>query len=115
MKQPKFEEALEKLEKIVGELEAGELSLDESLKRFEEGVRLARMCSKRLQEAEKKIEIVRKREDGSLETEDFEAAEGQEEGIRGPRVSTGGKGKRKPPRPEKQAGEGKDEEESLFS
>ena len=54
----KFEKALGELERIVGELEAGELSLDEALKRYEEGVKLSRACTKKLIEAEKKIEVL---------------------------------------------------------
>ena len=62
----KFEDALSKLESIVEKLEQGELSLEESLAAFEEGIRLSRMCSKRLDEAEKKIEVLIKGEDGQL-------------------------------------------------
>ncbi|HEY3215610.1 MAG TPA: exodeoxyribonuclease VII small subunit [Candidatus Eisenbacteria bacterium] len=51
-----FEQALERLETIVGELEGGELSLEESLARYEEGVRLSRRLSQTLDEAEKRIE-----------------------------------------------------------
>ena len=67
----KFEDALSTLESIVEKLERGELSLDESLAAFEEGIRLSRICSKRLEEAEKKIEILIKGKDGQLRTEDF--------------------------------------------
>lgn len=51
MAEMKFEEALKKLEKIVEELESGKLSLDDSLKKYEEGVRLSRFCHKTLQAA----------------------------------------------------------------
>ena len=57
----KFEEALKRLEKIVEELESGRLSLDESLKRYEEGVKLSRFCHKSLQAAQKKIQILTKK------------------------------------------------------
>jgi exodeoxyribonuclease VII small subunit len=67
----KFEEALSKLEGIVEKLESGELSLEESLSAFEEGIRLSRLCSKQLDAAEKKIEILLKGEDGQLHREDF--------------------------------------------
>ena len=67
----KFEDALSTLESIVEKLERGELSLEESLAAFEEGIRLSRICSKRLEEAEKKIEILIKGKDGQLRTEDF--------------------------------------------
>ncbi|MBI2095365.1 MAG: exodeoxyribonuclease VII small subunit, partial [Candidatus Omnitrophica bacterium] len=52
-----FEIALKKLETIVENLENGELSLEEALKSYEEGVRMADLCSKRLGEAEKKVEV----------------------------------------------------------
>ncbi|PIQ86445.1 MAG: exodeoxyribonuclease VII small subunit [Candidatus Omnitrophica bacterium CG11_big_fil_rev_8_21_14_0_20_45_26] len=54
----KFEKAVANLEKIVEELESGELDLDQALKRYEEGVKLSRACTKKLAEAEKKIEIL---------------------------------------------------------
>ena len=69
----KFEDALSSLESIVEKLESGELSLEESLKAFEEGIRLSRICSKRLDEAERKIEILTKGEDGKLQVEDFDS------------------------------------------
>ena len=56
----KFEKALDQLEKIVSDLESGDLSLDEALKKYEEGVKLSRICNKKLGEAEKKIEILTK-------------------------------------------------------
>jgi exodeoxyribonuclease VII small subunit len=62
----KFEDAFQKLESIVKKLEDGNLSLEESLKAFEEGVRLSRFCSKKLDEAEKKVEILLKESDGRL-------------------------------------------------
>lgn len=58
MKKIKFEEAMAELEKIVENLEQGELSLEEALKRFEEGIKLSRFCAKRLDEVEKKVEIL---------------------------------------------------------
>ena len=67
----KFEDALSKLESIVGKLESGELSLEESLNAFEEGIRLSRICSKQLDEAERKIEILIKGENGQLRIEPF--------------------------------------------
>lgn len=56
-----YEEAIKKLEKIVQELEKGKLSLDESLKKYEEGIKLASGCSKKLNEAKKKIEVLVKK------------------------------------------------------
>jgi exodeoxyribonuclease VII small subunit len=58
MKKEKFEEAFSKLEDIVRKLESGNMSLEESLKAFEEGVRLSRICSERLDEAERRVEIL---------------------------------------------------------
>jgi exodeoxyribonuclease VII small subunit len=72
MAEMKFEEALKRLEKIVGELEAGSLSLDDSLERYEEGIRLSKMCSKKLEAARKKVEILLKSEDGSVELKPFD-------------------------------------------
>lgn len=57
----KLEKALDQIEKIVSELESGELSMDEALKRYEEGVKLSRICSQKLSEAEKKIEVLTRR------------------------------------------------------
>jgi len=71
----KFEQALERLEKIVAEMESAELPLDDVLKRYEEGTRLVRFCQQRLEEAEKKIEILAKAKDGSVTTEPFETEE----------------------------------------
>jgi exodeoxyribonuclease VII small subunit len=59
-----FEDALTKLESIVKELEEGELSLERSLERYEQGVRLARFCSGKLEEAEKRIEVLQTTETG---------------------------------------------------
>ncbi len=59
----RFEEALEALEKIVTELENTELPLEEALKRFEEGIKLARRCHQLLEEAEQKIEVLLKEDE----------------------------------------------------
>lgn len=74
MAKPKqgFEADLEQLETIVEALEAGGLSLDDSLKQFEDGVKLARRCEKALSEAEKKIEMLVKNADGELEAVPFD-------------------------------------------
>ena len=53
-----FETQLEKLEEIVGQLESGELNLDDSLKKFEEGVKLFKSCKDKLSKAEKKIAVL---------------------------------------------------------
>ena len=70
----KFETALEHLEDIVSKLEEGSLSLDEALSRYEEGVKLARLCTKQLTEAEKKIEILTKTLSGELEAIPFDSS-----------------------------------------
>jgi exodeoxyribonuclease VII small subunit len=72
MAEIKFEKALKRLEEIVEELEKGDLDLDKSLQIFEEGIKMSRICSQKLQEAEKKIEILTKDETGKLKAEPFE-------------------------------------------
>jgi len=69
----KFEECLERLEKIVQELEKGEVPLEKSLTLFEEGMQLSASCRKQLEEAEGKVEILLK-QNGKLQTEPFEPA-----------------------------------------
>jgi exodeoxyribonuclease VII small subunit len=53
-----FEEALKKLEESVGQLEAGDLPLDKALKVFEQGIKMSRICTKKLEEAEQKVELL---------------------------------------------------------
>jgi exodeoxyribonuclease VII small subunit len=67
MAEIRFEEALKKLEKIVEDLEDGDLSLDEALKKYQEGVELARVCNQRLESAKKKIEVLAKNKKGEFE------------------------------------------------
>ncbi|HEX5773517.1 MAG TPA: exodeoxyribonuclease VII small subunit [Geomobilimonas sp.] len=62
----KFETSLKKLEEVVKKLEGGELSLEDSLKAFEEGVRQAAFCNKKLNEAEQRVEMLLKQKDGSF-------------------------------------------------
>jgi len=62
MAKEKFEEALEKLEEIVKKMEAGEMTLEESLKAFEEGIKLARFCAKKLDEADRRVELLLRQE-----------------------------------------------------
>ncbi len=71
MKERKFENALAKLEKTVEELESEEVSLEDSLKKFEEGINLVRFCSRKLEEVEKKIEIFVKNKKGETKKEPF--------------------------------------------
>lgn len=72
MAEPKFEEALKKLEKIVEELEDGDLSLDESLEKYEEGIRLSKICAKKLDTAKKKVELLMKSEGNTFELKKFD-------------------------------------------
>ena len=65
----RFEDALQRLELLVDQLEAGNLALEESLKVFEEGVGLARRCAKYLDEADKRIEILTRDASGALRVE----------------------------------------------
>lgn len=67
MAEIKFEDALKKLEKIVEDLEKGELSLDEALKKYQDGIELARQCSQRLEGAKKKIDVLVKNKKGEFE------------------------------------------------
>ena len=63
---PTFEQALQQLEQIVQKLEKGELPLEESLKLYEEGIRLSRLCHAKLEEAEGRIELLMKDARGEL-------------------------------------------------
>lgn len=67
-----FEKAFQNLEKIVHRLESEEMPLDESLQLFEEGIRLSRFCHQRLEEVEKKIELILADAKGQPVTEPFE-------------------------------------------
>ncbi len=75
MAEKKFEAALARLEEIVQELEKGEVPLEQSLKLFEEGIKLSRLCNKRLEEAERKVEILLKDKNGNITAEPFEEEE----------------------------------------
>lgn len=75
MAEPKFEKDLEKLENIVEALEEGGLSLDASLKKFEDGIQLAKRCEKALSSAEKKIEKLTRTAGGDLKTTPLENEE----------------------------------------
>ena len=74
-----FEKAFQNLEKIVQRLEGEELPLDESLQLFEEGIRLSRFCHQRLEEVEKKIELILADAKGQPQTEPFATGEDDEE------------------------------------
>ncbi len=74
---PSFEQAIQRLEAIVAEMESAGLPLDDLLKKYEEGTRLVRFCSAKLNEAEKKIELLTKKADGSVELTPFEAGDAE--------------------------------------
>jgi exodeoxyribonuclease VII small subunit len=74
---PRFEEAMTRLEQIVHALEAGNLSLDESLRAFEEGTGLLRFCAKRLEETERRIEVLLQ-DEGGVRTAPFKWEEDAE-------------------------------------
>jgi exodeoxyribonuclease VII small subunit len=67
----RFEDCLQRLEQIVGALETGNLSLEESLRAFEEGIGLARHCAKYLDDAERRIDVLTRDEQGALESRPF--------------------------------------------
>jgi exodeoxyribonuclease VII small subunit len=75
---PKFEECLQRLEQIVGELEKGELPLERALGLFEEGIQLSNSCRQELEDAEGKVEVLLNR-NGKLQPEPFEAVSQQPE------------------------------------
>ena len=68
-----FEEMMQNLETIAKDLESGDLSLDDSVKKFEEGMKISKECSKILEDAEKKITILTKDSEGNLKEEAFDA------------------------------------------
>ena len=72
IKEIEFESALKKLETIVQNLESGDLSLEQALKQYEEGVKMADICTKRLSEAQKRVEVLVKTNAGKFRTEAFE-------------------------------------------
>ena len=78
MAQKKFEEAMERLEEIVHDLEEGGLPLEESLKAFEEGMNLVKFCSEKLEEVEQKITMLVKDSDGKYGHQPFEVEEKEE-------------------------------------
>jgi exodeoxyribonuclease VII small subunit len=72
MAEKKFETAMSELEEIVHALESGDLPLDEALKAFEKGMKLVRFCSGKLEEAEKKVTMLVRQEDGKVDQVPFE-------------------------------------------
>jgi len=79
--EPTFEEALSQLEVLVARLEGGELPLEEALRAFEEGVRLTRLCTERLEDAERRVHLLVRAADGTEQEIPFDlGAEGQTHG-----------------------------------
>lgn len=79
-KQPKsFETSLEALEQIVQDLEQGELPLEKSLELFEQGIRLSRECQERLSQAERRIEVLLRDNQGRVTVSEFEPANATDE------------------------------------
>ena len=75
-----FAKSFQRLEKIVRQLEDEELSLDKQLEMFEEGIRLSRFCHRKLEEVEKKIELILADSKGEAKTEPFDTEDDQLEG-----------------------------------
>lgn len=98
----KFEKAMERLEKIVSDLESGEISLEDALKKYEEGVKLSRLCMEKLSQAERKVEILTKALNGELKKEAFELEEDEDTGAL------------KKTRKKSQENSGSKQEETLF-
>ena len=71
---PKFEDSLERLEKIVEDLEKGNVPLEQALKLFEEGMQLSAACRNELEQAEGKVEVLLK-QNGKLQPEPYESAQ----------------------------------------
>ncbi|OLC54463.1 MAG: exodeoxyribonuclease VII small subunit [Acidobacteria bacterium 13_1_40CM_4_69_4] len=79
-RQPGFEAALARLETIVKSLEGGDLALEESLRLFEEGVSLTRLCAGKLEEAQRRIDVLTRGEQGDLKLVAFEGTTDDEGG-----------------------------------
>lgn len=75
MKEKKFEEAMQELETIANDLEKGNLSLEESVLKFEEGIALSKQCNDIIEQAEKRITILLQKEDGKMTEENFKIEE----------------------------------------
>lgn len=74
---PDFEQALSQLEKIVDDLESGELSLEDSIKAFEKGIELSRLCRQKLQKAEDRVKKLLEKSGGDFDLELFDEEKGQ--------------------------------------
>lgn len=74
-----FEEAMQSLEDIISELESGKLTLSESVKKFEQGIKLSKYCNETLENAEKQILVLIEDENGEMKEENFETKEKEED------------------------------------
>ncbi len=83
MTEMKFEDALKRLEEIVQELEQSEPELDRSLEIFEEGIKLARWCTRKLDEANKKIETLSRDDEGEIRSQPFPGTSEEGDGEEG--------------------------------
>ncbi len=99
MAEQKFEDALDKLEQIVADMESGRLGLDEAIKKYEEGMKLANFCNRKLIETKKKIEILVKDASGRISAKSFEELEPASDAAEKP-VRSKLTGKRRRPRGE---------------
>ncbi|HBC45962.1 MAG TPA: exodeoxyribonuclease VII small subunit [candidate division Zixibacteria bacterium] len=75
-----FEKSMEELEKIVGDLESGTLTLDQSIEAFERGIELSKLCQKRLEAAEERVKKLLEKTNGEIGLELFEEEEGNTNG-----------------------------------
>jgi exodeoxyribonuclease VII small subunit len=73
MAQKTFEQSMKQLERIVQELEEGDLPLEKAIKKFEDGIKLSKLCSEKLDETEKKISVLLKNSEGQLTEKPFTA------------------------------------------
>jgi exodeoxyribonuclease VII small subunit len=99
-----FEAALERLQAIVGELEGGELSLEESIARYEEGMKLSRRLTQQLETAEQRIERLLESGNGEIATRAMDLEPREPGGERG--VRRGARREPAPERPEPESSEG---------
>jgi exodeoxyribonuclease VII small subunit len=75
-----FEKSMDELEKIVNDLESGTLTLDESIKAFERGIELSKLCQKRLEAAEERVKKLLEKSNGEIDIELFEEEDGNSDG-----------------------------------
>jgi exodeoxyribonuclease VII small subunit len=81
-KKQKFEDAMGELQSVTSDMESGELSLEEMIQHFEKGQKLIKICSSKLNEIQKKIEIITKKSDGKIAVENFEYNDSSDDGPR---------------------------------